>query len=255
MDLSHASMLIVDDEPMLREIFEQWFTKAGCRSVSTAEDGEEALVALQANHFDLLISDVRMPKMDGIALVRQLAECGGTIPSIIFVSGFGDVDEREMYGLGVEAFLAKPLRREELLLVINKALADRSALWREPMVIAPRQSITIEGGGFSQSPEDDLILLGQGGFSAHYTGSVSPGKVTFKCVSSSEQEQILGQGYVRWCSKSEQRIGIEFAYLEAPSRSMIVERIATDKPSSFIPSFYQRRARLSLAAQSLETPN
>jgi CheY-like chemotaxis protein len=254
MDLSQASMLIVDDEPMLREIFEQWFTKAGCRSVSTAEDGEEALVALQASHFDLLISDVRMPKVDGIALVRRLAERGGTIPSIIFVSGFGDVDEREMYGLGVEAFLAKPLRREELLFIINKALAERAALWREPMVIAPRQSITIQNKGFSQSPENDLVQLGQGGFSAHYTGPVSPGKVTFQCLSSSGQEQIMGQGYVRWCSKSEQRIGIEFAFLEAPSRSVIVDRIASDKPSSFIPSCYQNRVQLSLAAQSLAMP-
>jgi CheY-like chemotaxis protein len=254
MDLSQASMLIVDDEPMLREIFEQWFTKAGCRSVCTAEDGEEALVALQADHFDLLISDVRMPKMDGIALVRRLAERGGTIPSIIFVSGFGDVDEREMYGLGVEAFLAKPLRREELLSIINKALADRSSLWLEPMSIAPRQAITIETRGISQGREDDSIQLGQGGFTAHYTGPVSPGKVTFQCLFPSGQDQIIGQGYVRWCSKSEQRIGIEFAFLEAPSRSVIVERIASDKPSSFIPSFYQNLVQLGLAAQSLEMP-
>jgi CheY-like chemotaxis protein len=254
MDLSQASMLIVDDEPMLREIFEQWFTKAGCLSVSTAGDGEEALVALQANRFDLLISDVRMPKMDGIALVRRLAERGGTIPSIIFVSGFGDVDEREMYGLGVEAFLAKPLRREELLQIINKALANRYDLWREPMTVAPRQSIIIETTGIARLREDDSVQLGQGGFSAHYTGPVSPGKVSFKCLFSSGQQQMEGQGYVRWCSKSDQRIGIEFAFLETSSRSMVVERIASDKPFSFIPSFYSIPIQLAFTPLAFEIP-
>jgi CheY-like chemotaxis protein len=236
MNLSEASMLIVDDEPMLREIFEQWFTTAGCRSVSTAGDGEEALLALQAKHFDLLISDVRMPKMDGLVLVRRLADLGETIPSIIFVSGFGDVDEREMYGLGVEAFLAKPLRREELLCVINNALAERSALWLEPMTIVPRQSITIEAEGVSQSAGSSSVHLGQGGFSAHYVGSVSPGKVAFQCVFSSEQRQLAGQGYVRWYSKIDQTVGIEFTFLDSPSRSFIVERIAAEKPRSFIPT-------------------
>ena len=236
MDLSQASMLIVDDEPMLRVIFEQWFTKAGCRSVSTAGDGEEALVALQAGHFDLLVSDVRMPKMDGLALVRRLAEQRRTIPSIIFVSGFGDVDEREMYGLGVEAFLAKPLRREDLLSIISRALAERSALWREPMAIAPRQSITIEAQGISFSRDVGAVHLGQGGFSAHYDGSISPGKVSFQCICSAGHEQLAGEGYVRWCSKSEQLIGIEFVFLEPSSRSWVVERIGIDKPYSFIPS-------------------
>src|ERR1022692_2753340 len=115
MKLHEAQILIVDDEPALRDIFTQWIEMSGCGAVRDASNGEAALAAILAEPVDILITDVRMPVMDGITLVRRLHELGIDIPSIIFVSGFVDVDLRQMYGLGVEAFLAKPFKREELI--------------------------------------------------------------------------------------------------------------------------------------------
>jgi CheY-like chemotaxis protein len=126
MDLSKARILVVDDEPELREIFSRWLFLSGCRSVSTATDGAEALALMNIDSFDLLITDVRMPVVDGITLVRQLSVTPGPIPTIIMVSGFSHIDEREMYATGVEAFLPKPLDRDDLIAAVIKALSKRS---------------------------------------------------------------------------------------------------------------------------------
>lgn len=228
---------MVDDEPDLLEIFGKWLELAGCRKVYKAKDGEGALAIIKDRPIDLLVTDVRMPGMDGITLVRTLAELGTSIPSIVFVSGFGDIDEREMFGLGVEAFLAKPLPRGQLVQVAEVALAEPSTLWLIPMAPAPRKSIDIRGEEIGETPGQDSIRLGRGGFSAHYSGPSTLGKVAFKCDVSSEQREMTGEGYVRWRSKSHDKIGIEFAFLDANCRSWVVEEIAVTNPRSFIPSF------------------
>jgi hypothetical protein len=174
--------------------------------------------------------------MDGVTLVRTLAGIGTSIPSIVFVSGFGDIDEREMFGLGVEAFLAKPLPRGQLVQVAEMALAEPYTLWLTPMDSAPRQSldITVEKIG---ETEQDSMRLGRGGFSARYSGPSALGEVAFKCHFSSDQREMAGEGYVRWRSKNHDKIGIEFSFLDANCRSWVLEEIAVTNPRSFIPSF------------------
>jgi CheY-like chemotaxis protein len=226
----------VDDEPDLLEIFGLLLESAGCSKVYTAKDGEGALAMLTANSVDLLVTDVRMPVMDGITLVRRLAGLDKPIPSIVFVSGFGDIDQREMYALGVEDFLTKPLLSEQLIEVAEKALAERSTLWLIPMKTAPRQSMHIQVVEIGETTGQDLIQLGRGGFSAHYSGPMALGKVAFRCHVSSEQREMAGEGYVRWRSRSDDKVGIEFVFLDASCRSWLLEEIAAISPRSFIPS-------------------
>jgi len=191
---------------------------------------------LQSESIDLLITDVRMPVMDGVTLVRRMVEIGMSLPSIVFVSGFGDVDRKEMYALGVEAFLSKPFDREELLGVIERALAERSSLWLTPMPVAPRQSMLVQAQDIGEGSSEESVHLGRGGFSAHYAGSLSLSKVAFQCSFPAKQRQLTGQGYVRWSSRADQTIGIEFTFLDEPCRSWLLEEIAAANPRSFIPS-------------------
>jgi CheY-like chemotaxis protein len=236
MNLNDAAILVVDDEPVLLEIFGFWLAAAGCRNLYTAANGEEALAVLKTASIDLLMTDIRMPIMDGITFVRRLGGMGGSIPSVIFISGFGDIDQREMYALGVEAFLAKPLRKEDLIKVLERALAERSSLWLTPMDIAPRQSMLIQVDRTGETADQDSFRLGRGGFSARYVGSANPGSVTFRCNFSSEQREIAGEGYVRWHSRTDQTVGVEFTFLDATCRSWLLEEIAITNPRSFIPS-------------------
>ena len=235
-NLNEASILVVDDEPILREIYAIWLQAAGCREVHTAVDGEDALAQLRKLHVDLLISDIRMPRMDGVTLVRRLCEIETPIPSIVFVSGFGQVDQREMYDLGVEAFAAKPLAREEMMEMIEKVLASREILWLQPMDQFPQQKLEVRADGIAGAePRPGYIHLGRGGFSAPFRDQISVGRIAFSCSAMMEDRQLVGQGLVRWSSSADLRIGIEFVYLEESSRGWVVETLAAIRPRSFIP--------------------
>jgi CheY-like chemotaxis protein len=226
----------VDDEPDLLEIFGMLLESAGCRKVYTANDGEAALEIVRDNLIDLVITDVRMPIMDGITLVRRLVSLGKAIPCIVFVSGFGDFDRREMYGLGVEAFLSKPIPPTQLVEFAEKALAARSALWLTPMNPVPRQSIHILFDEIGITKGQDVIRLGRGGFSSHYVGPIALGKVAFRCDFSSKRPEMAGGGFVRWRSRLDNQVGIEFAFLDPGCRSWLLEEIAAMTSRSFIPS-------------------
>jgi CheY-like chemotaxis protein len=234
-NLRDATILLVDDEPDLREIFGAWLEN-DCRKLYTASNGEESLAVLKTTAIDLLVTDVRMPVMDGITLVRHLAELATPVPSIVFVSGFGDIDEREMYSLGVEAFLAKPLRREEFIEVVKKAVAERSDLWLDPITAVSKQSLLFHGEDISATSGANSIRLGRGGFSGSSQNSPSLGKVRFQCRFSSGRSEMSGQGVVRWLSKIDQLVGIEFTFLDPPCRSWVLKEIATANPRSFIPN-------------------
>jgi len=232
-----AKILFVDDEPILLEICSQWLSGVGTRHVvSTAADGQEALEMMAENAYDLLITDVNMPRMNGVTLVRQIAQLGKTLPSIIFVSGFGDVDEREMYGMGVETFLAKPVIREVLTGAVERALALRSSLWRTRPEGAPRQSVVIQANDLCDNTLTGGVALGRGGFSAHCASLLGLGRVSFECHLSERDWRISGEGYVRWRSRAEGMVGIEFSYLDESCRAAMIEEIDRRHPQAFIPA-------------------
>jgi CheY-like chemotaxis protein len=235
MNITEASVLLVDDEPVLLEIYTHVLKSFGCARVFVASNGEEALSLILAEDVDLLITDVRMPVMDGVTLVRRLNEGGKAIPSIVFVSGFSDVNRREMYMLGVEAFLTKPFDPKELLDTAENALADRSALWGNAMVVDPKQFVIL---GYS-SPDEmgnmPPVCLGRGGLSAHTTEPLILGRVGFQCLISGKE--LKGQGFVRWFSRAEKKVGIEFAYLDPSCRLWLAESLDSSMPRSFIPGY------------------
>jgi YesN/AraC family two-component response regulator len=115
MTLDEATVLIVDDEPILQEVCALWLKQGGCQQVLTASNGLEALVLIEERRVDVLITDVHMPKMDGIVLIRKIRERGFSISGIISMSAYTDVDLAEMSNLGVKKFLEKPFTLEILL--------------------------------------------------------------------------------------------------------------------------------------------
>src|SRR3954447_7629610 len=89
-----ARILVVDDEPDLEELIQQKFRhqiRAGNVVFLFAHDGVEALTALEANHnVDLVVTDINMPRMDGLTLLQKLQETDGNLSTII-VSAYGDM--------------------------------------------------------------------------------------------------------------------------------------------------------------------
>jgi CheY-like chemotaxis protein len=119
MELKYATVLVVDDESMLLDIFREWLEEEHC-GVLTARDGAAALQILRDQHVDVVVSDVRMPVMDGIVLLKNLTTyvgmsqniCPPKMPKMIFISGFTDLEPREAYDLGVEVIMQKPIKPE-----------------------------------------------------------------------------------------------------------------------------------------------
>ena len=118
-----ASVLVVEDEPALAEAVSEALSDAGFR-VDRAGDGEEALGRIRAQVYDLVICDLKMPRMDGRAFYREIAE---TTPSlakrIVFVTGdVAGTDAERFLGDSGCRWLAKPFRLGELLRVAREVL-------------------------------------------------------------------------------------------------------------------------------------
>jgi len=113
-------VLVVDDEPLLVELLRSLFAEEGYR-VLAATGGAEALALVDGTPPDLVVSDVQMPGLDGIALVDRLRRRFGPIPVILTSAGRTTVDLADV------AYLPKPFDLDRLLTLAEKALALRSS--------------------------------------------------------------------------------------------------------------------------------
>jgi two-component system, NtrC family, response regulator PilR len=124
-----AKLLIVDDEESYRQVLSVIFKEEGY-SVETAPDGRAALTHLQKNPCDVIISDVRMPDMDGIALLKAVRELS-LDTGVVLTTAFGTIDTaRDAFKLGADDFIQKPFNNEELKLIVRRTL-ERQALVNE----------------------------------------------------------------------------------------------------------------------------
>ena len=140
--------------------------------VLTAENGVEALEILKTNRIDMIISDVRMPRMDGIELAKRVKAMGRYFPNIIFISGFADIDERECCDLGIEFKLAKPIRRESLMSTVQTCLTDREELWREPPGVIAEKTLDAVFATVRDAQAQGSVAFGYGGICVHSALSV-----------------------------------------------------------------------------------
>jgi two-component system, cell cycle sensor histidine kinase and response regulator CckA len=123
---SRERVLIVDDEQMVREYTGRILESAGYRT-DTAADGAEALDAIrrQPGAFDAVVSDVVMPRLNGVDLVRELATISPGIP-VLLVSGYAAAELAER-GIAVSCgILAKPYLPEQLLAALRRCIDDRA---------------------------------------------------------------------------------------------------------------------------------
>ncbi len=119
MEFKGLSILVVDDEEDLREILRDGFTLRGA-SVEVAADADEGIAQLRKKDFDLVISDVRMPKGGGLKILDEIPALGKAKPVIVFITGFSDVPEEEALRKGAKAVIAKPFDFATLYATVRK---------------------------------------------------------------------------------------------------------------------------------------
>ena len=115
-------VLVVDDEQPIRDFLERALQHAGF-SVSLAADGNAALAALNEKHFDLVLTDIVMPDLDGITLSLKIAK-DYPDTKIMMMTGYSNQKERA-YNLDflVDEVVSKPFTLEEITTRVTKALA------------------------------------------------------------------------------------------------------------------------------------
>jgi len=119
-----AHILIVDDEQGMRQLLSLVFGRAG-HQVRAAENGRRAVEMLRETTADLIVSDVRMPDMGGIELLRAARELAPDV-AVVMMTAFATVETaREAFKLGADDFIQKPFDVDELKLIVEKALELR----------------------------------------------------------------------------------------------------------------------------------
>ena len=123
---SNPHILIVDDNATNRVVAQALCEMFGCSS-ETAEDGVEALEAVQARPFDLILMDIKMPRMDGVQATQAIRALTGperNIPIIALTANADPDDAKHYLSIGMAAVVEKPIKPERLRLAMNMALSE-----------------------------------------------------------------------------------------------------------------------------------
>lgn len=114
-------ILIVDDNPHMCSLLADTLEVFDYKGV-TAKDGEEALHKLKENSFEMVITDLRMPKMGGMDLLRTIKDSFPDLP-VVVITGFGtEASENEALSAHADDFLSKPFKVDEIQKLLKKHL-------------------------------------------------------------------------------------------------------------------------------------
>jgi excisionase family DNA binding protein len=121
--LERPRVLVVDDEQQIRDLVAKTLSTADY-DVDTAPDGPSAIDRLKNTAYDLLITDLKMPGMDGLSVIREARQRSAELP-IIIITGFStEASAIEAINLGVCGYLTKPFRMPRVLAVAARALGE-----------------------------------------------------------------------------------------------------------------------------------
>src|SRR5438270_7066348 len=145
------TLLVADDDPGLRESLERTLTREGYR-VLLASDGRAALERLQDGAIDLIVTDLKMPGLTGLELLRAAKAISPDV-DVILLTAFGTVEEAvKAMKDGAVDFLTKPFQRAQLLRVIRKALEHRELVQENRALQRRLDDLLREGNIIGTSP-------------------------------------------------------------------------------------------------------
>jgi DNA-binding NtrC family response regulator len=174
-------VLIVDDEKDICDLLFRLLGKEGFNPIM-AHDGKSALEMIRLGMPDLVITDVRMPKMDGMELLRHVQQISPTLP-VILITGWGGIDGAvKAMKEGAFDYLPKPLNTAELMSKIRKALENKIP-GRPEAISPPKRTETVSQLQHIMGPSDsveriinDIELVGPSNFSVIVQGETGTGK-------------------------------------------------------------------------------
>ena len=156
-------ILIAEDDRELRQLFEHVLSK-NSYSVTGVANGHEALQALDESYYDLIISDIMMPEMDGYELVRSLRETGHTLPVLMITAKTAFDDMRQGFLSGTDDYMVKPVNVNEMVLRVGALLrraqmiSERRLTFGGAVMEYDSLTVTVDGKS-SVLPQKEFMLL------------------------------------------------------------------------------------------------
>lgn len=129
MESAKYTILVVDDEELMRYLVVSYLSKLG-HSCLTAIDGVDALDKIKRNKIDAVITDIRLPKMDGITLISEISRQYPGLPVMVMTAFDEEYSERTAISVGAQEFLKKPFTLDEFAARLNKMINDAEVLKR-----------------------------------------------------------------------------------------------------------------------------
>ena len=166
-------ILIAEDDRELRQLFYHVLTKNGY-AVKGVSNGKEALDAMDNDYFDLIITDIMMPIMDGYNLVQQLRDTGNITPVLMITAKDAFDDMNQGFVSGTDDYMVKPVNVNEMLLRVK-------ALLRRAQMINDRRQVVgntvMELDSLTVTTDTESMVLPQKEFMLLYKMLSYPGKI------------------------------------------------------------------------------
>ena len=156
--INHCSILLAEDDIINQTVIRRLLTEKGHR-VTIADNGAEAVEAYKNGSYDVILMDIQMPVMDGmeaLKLIRELESSRGHIP-VIALTAFALIGDKERFlSLGMDEYIAKPVKLDDLLFIIDKVVSNQTNLenYNEIPIIGENGEIQFVNSGIMRSIEE-----------------------------------------------------------------------------------------------------
>lgn len=244
---NEIKILVVDDEPDMLELIQYLFKKFNF-TIEIANSGNEAWQILKdENDINLVLTDVRMPDGDGVDLAKKIREKNPIKPSILFMSGFSDLLNEEIYHIGAEGKFTKPFDNNAVRLAIETCMLVPYLRWKTKPFQDPRRiHIDLKSESLQQLEGEKKVGFGRGGFFIAYDKSPPEknGIISFEItVNQPEAIVFAGNGIVKWTHPRSSSgipagVGLEILYL--PESQAAMYHSLFGQVASYIPSPYRK---------------
>lgn len=166
-------ILVADDDKHTRMLLRAVLESENY-TVSTAENGEQALELLDREHIDLVILDVMMPEMDGYEFTRIVRQTDSTLPILMVTAKHLPEDEKKGFLVGTDDYITKPIDEEKLLLRIKALLRHARIVSEQRIVIG---EVILDYNSFTVTRGDEVQVLPQKEFMLLYKLLSYPGQI------------------------------------------------------------------------------
>lgn len=237
------SLLVVDDELELLDVIAELFSSYGF-SVDTASSSPMAWELLQRKKYQIVLSDIRMPDGSGLDLIKRLKAAYGNEVSALFMTGFSDLQNEEVYHVGAEGKFSKPFDAKAVRTAIEQSLMAPYVRWNQTGFTAPHKTLLLEKSGENAETlkKQKQAYFGRGGFFiAHNYAPPAKGTVVQFAIQVQKPNPVLFKGYgvVRWIqvpgrTQAPPGLGIEIINMDLATSKVYLQLFGHEIP--YIPS-------------------